>query len=91
MRDIVEGLRREMPPVWAGTETNHLTGKALCWGTIQNKRSRGEIPDNCFVKSGKRVLVVRDPFLDWWQSTLSEARSSPTPRVRSSQSAAEAA
>jgi hypothetical protein len=74
MKEILEQLREELPAVFLGTSASELTGDAICWGTIQNKRSRGEIPDECFLRSGSRVLVVRDPFLDWWASTLRPAR-----------------
>jgi hypothetical protein len=71
---IVEELRQALPPVFAGTSIGQLTGNAINWGTIQNKRSAREIPDECFIRSGTRVLVVRDPFLNWWAATLSKAR-----------------
>ncbi len=71
---IVEELRQTLPPVFAGTAIGSLTGDAINWGTIQNKRATREIPDSCFIRSGTRVLVVRDPFLNWWATTLSNAR-----------------
>ena len=74
MQNIIEQLRQELPPVFAGTAVADLTGGSINWGTVQNRRSRNEIPDDCFVRSGKRVLIVRDRFLDWWSGTLSEAR-----------------
>ena len=77
MRAIIDELRATLPPVWLGTRTDELTGGAICWGTIQNRRSRNEIPDDCFARSGPRVLVIRDPFLDWWAKTLSPARRPP--------------
>jgi hypothetical protein len=77
MHAIIEELRATLPPVWRGTRTDELTGGAICWGTTQNRRSRGEIPDECFARSGSRVLVIRDPFLDWWVTTLSPARHPP--------------
>jgi hypothetical protein len=66
-----------LPPVFPGSKTDELTGGAIAWGTVQNKRSRREIPDECFVRSGSRVLVLRDPFLRWWVTTLSPARCPP--------------
>ena len=72
--NLVEELRQVLPPVFAGTSIGQLTGDAIKWGTIQNKRSAREIPEECFVRSGTRVLVVRDPFLNWWATTLSKAR-----------------
>jgi hypothetical protein len=74
MQRVVEELRQTLPPVFAGTSLNELTGGAIHWPTIQNRRALRQIPDECFVRSGTRVLVLRDPFLDWWRTTLSEAR-----------------
>jgi hypothetical protein len=77
MHKIIDDLRAALPPVWLGTRTDELTGGAICWGTTQNRRSRGEIPEDCFARSGTRVLVLRDPFLAWWATTLSPARRPP--------------
>jgi hypothetical protein len=74
---VIDELRLALPPVFAGTSLNQLTGGAIHWPTIQNRRSAREIPDECFVRSGPRVLVIRDPFLDWWRETLKEARQPP--------------
>jgi hypothetical protein len=76
---VIDELRRALPPVFAGTSLDELTGGAIHWPTIQNRRSAREIPDECFVRSGPRVLVIRDPFLDWWSETLKEARQPPPP------------
>jgi hypothetical protein len=82
----VEQLRETLPPVFAGPAVDQLTGGAIHWPTIQNKRSKREIPDGCFMRSGRRVLVRRDEFLDWWATTLSDARQTshtppPPPRA----------
>jgi hypothetical protein len=60
--------------VFAGTSLDELTGGAIHWPTVQNRRALRQIPDDGFVRSGTRVLVLRDPFLNWWGTTLSEAR-----------------
>jgi hypothetical protein len=78
MQRVVDELRKTLPPIFAGTSLNELTGDAIHWPTIQNRRALRQIPDECFVRSGARVLVVRDPFLDWWSGTLSEARQPTT-------------
>jgi len=87
---VIDELRRILPPVFAGTSLNELTGGAIHWPTIQNRRCAKEIPDECFVRSGNRVVVLRDPFLDWWATTLQDARqpfgkpgraTPPTPRA----------
>ena len=88
MQSVVDELRKALPPIFAGSSLDELTGDAICWGTVQNQRSRREIPDECFVRSGRggRVLVRRDPFLAWWGKTLSDARqprpSTPPKRQR---------
>jgi hypothetical protein len=74
MQEIIEQLREALPPVFLGSAIDKLTGGAICWGTVQNKRCHREVPEECFVRAGPRVLVVRDPFLSWWGSTLRPAR-----------------
>jgi|SRR6516162_8303757 hypothetical protein len=81
--NIIAELRSVLPPVFLGTKIGELTGHAIAWGTVQNKRSRREIPDACFARTGTRVLVLRDPFLDWWQTTLLPARQPPVVPRRS--------
>ena len=73
-QSVIDELRLALPPVFAGTSIDELTGDAINWRTIQNKRSLRVIPDECFVRSGQRVLVRRDLFLNWWAGTLTEAR-----------------
>ena len=90
MQQVVEELRKALPPVFAGTSLGELTGGAIHWPTIQNRRALRQIPDDCFVKSGPRVLVLRDQFLAWWETTLSEARQ-PDDRPRRRHSTSEAA
>jgi|SRR6516225_8082708 len=75
--DIIAELRAVLPPVFLGSKINELTGHAIAWGTVQNKRSRREIPEECFVRSGSRVLVLRDEFLTWWETTLRPSRRAP--------------
>jgi len=77
MQRVVDELRQTLPPVFAGTSLDDLTGGAIHWPTIQNRRALRQIPDDCFVRSGTRVLVLRDPFLNWWATTLTEARQQP--------------
>jgi hypothetical protein len=79
---IIKEMQRALPPVFAGPSIGGLTGGAIIWGTIQNKRCKEEIPDECFIRSGTRVLVLRDPFLNWWATTLKEARQPAPPRPR---------
>ena len=78
MDKLIEQLRAYLPPMFAGTELDKLTGKAIRWRTIQNRRANQslppekKIPDECFIRSGNRkTIIVRDPFLDWWKSEIS--------------------
>jgi len=80
VEEVVEQLRRALPPVFLGVASGQLTGGAIHWPTVQNKRAQRQIPDECFCRSGPRVLVIRDPFLDWWATTLTEARQPDTRR-----------
>ena len=73
LQRVIDELRQTLPPVFAGTSLGQLTGGAIHWPTIQNRRALRQIPDECFVRSGTRVLVLRDPFLRWWATTLKEA------------------
>jgi hypothetical protein len=97
MQEVIEQLRQALPPIFLGSASDELTGGAVCWATTQNKRCKGEIPDNCFVRSGPRILVIRDRFLDWWASPLQPARATtdrhrpPVPHAGRRQRATEAA
>ncbi|WP_319760601.1 hypothetical protein [Maridesulfovibrio sp.] len=81
MENLKNQLVEYLPPVFAATSLDSLTGNAMKWRTVQNIRARvrtgkgasGEsIPNECFLRDGKRkVLIVRDPFLDWWLARLS--------------------
>jgi hypothetical protein len=79
MEHVIAELRQALPPVFLGSKIGELTGHSIAWGTVQNKRSRREIPNESeiFIRSGNRVLVRRDPFLGWWATTLSEVRRPP--------------
>lgn len=72
IEDTVSALQSALPPVFAGLAFDELTGGAINWRTIQNARSNPDItiPPECFVYSGRKVLVRRDPFLSWWRTTL---------------------
>ena len=38
--------------------------------TIRNMRSLRQIPEDCFIREGSRVLIVTEPFLEWFSSRL---------------------
>jgi hypothetical protein len=81
----VQKFRKAWPEVFPGPRIDELSGWAIRWATIQNLRSRREIPDECFDTSGRPTLVLRDPFLDWWQKWREahrRPRVGPKPPVR---------
>ena len=80
LTDLLEELRQTLPPIWLGARTDELTGGAICWGTIQNLRSQRQAPEDAFVRSGNKIVVIRDKFLPWWVFTLSDARQPPAVR-----------
>ena len=86
MTNVVELLRLLLQPVFPGYMLDSKTEGVIRWKTILTQRSRGEIPDECFIsRSGsKHLLVVRDSFLAWWASTVRPANTvaDPTPRGR---------
>jgi len=49
--------------MWLGTRTDELTGGAICWGTVQNRRANREAPEDAFARAGNRIIVIRDKFL----------------------------
>jgi hypothetical protein len=70
--EMIEQLRRETPAVFAGTELDTYTGKGYRWRTLQNERSKKEVPEDMFIRSGSRkTLLCRDAFLDHWKKKLS--------------------
>lgn len=67
MEDLRQQMTDHLPPVFAGTSLDTLTGDAVRWRTVQNLRAQKKIPSECFMRHGARkVLIVREPFLDWW-------------------------
>lgn len=65
-------LRSNLPPIFAGQNLDEMTGGAIVWRSILNAKTRKEVPASCFIKSGRKVLVKRDEFLEWWAGTLRE-------------------
>lgn len=72
----LQKLQKEMPSIFAGTELDTFTGKGYCWRTLQNEKSLGKVPEDVFLRSGsKKLLVIRDNFLAHWQRKISGGES----------------
>ena len=81
--ETIELLRKSLPVVFALSNVDQLTGGALKKRTLQNLKSAGEIPGECFLYDGKRKLIgVRDPLLDWWGDRLQPVESRIDPEAQ---------
>lgn len=66
MDELLTFLRQSLPEVFPGKDIDRLTSRIFRWRTLQNQRSRGEFPEDCFIKlSPRKVLILRDRFLAW--------------------------
>lgn len=65
MAKTTKALRATLPALFPGKVAEQCTFGALSWATIRDLRRKGIIPAECFKQPGRRILVVRDPFLDW--------------------------
>lgn len=74
MSVLIEQYTAILPEFFPGSKIDVLTANSLRWRTLQNRRSRGEIPSDCFVKvSPRKVLIIRDAFLAWLSEDIRRA------------------
>lgn len=63
---VFSWLEEALPPIFPGKDLDRLTGNVLRWRTIQNRRCRREIPEDCFSKiSARKIVIHRDAFIAW--------------------------
>jgi hypothetical protein len=68
-----ESLLRELPPIFPRTDVGRLTGGMINAGTLTNaERIGGGPPAAARVRYGRRIGYIREPFVDWFISTLKE-------------------
>lgn len=68
---IITQARTQWPFIFPLSELDKLSGGAHRRRTIHNLRSKGTIPQECFARQGSRkIIVLRDPFLRWWNQQL---------------------
>lgn len=84
MDELLTFLRQSLPEVFPGKDIDRLTSGIFRWRTLQNQRCRGEVPPECFLRlSPRKILIHRDKFLAWLQSTLEPGQVlSETPNAR---------
>jgi len=71
---LIEQYYATLPESFPGKMIDCLTSNVLRWRTIQNRRSRGEIPAQCFIKvSPRKVIILRDAFLKWLDADMKRA------------------
>ena len=76
---LFDEFKKTIPPIFAATELDILTGNAMKWTTLQNKRASKTLPESqkppksCFLHDGARkILIVRDELMNWWFETLTD-------------------
>ena len=68
---IITQAREEWPICFALSKIEQISGGAIRRQTIRNLRCQKEIPEKCFARyNDRKVIVQRDPFLDWWNTKL---------------------
>ena len=70
VQELIEQMRRELPAAFAFSAVGRLTGEAVQPGTLANQKSRGELPEGVVFRAGRKNLIARDPFLDWFARRL---------------------
>lgn len=71
MSALIELYSKILPESFPGSQIDALTSKCHRWRSLQNKRSRGEIPEGCFVKiSSRKILILKQPFLEWLAASM---------------------
>lgn len=67
--EVLETLKRELPPIWDRKATTRLTGGVVNSGSLANRMSEGIGPAGAF-RHGKKIVIVREPFLEWLAARL---------------------
>lgn len=74
MHFIVQNFEEDLPKSFFAIDLDDLTNKIIRWKTIRNIRTpkyKGDKlppPATCFSRVSNKVVVNRDPFLEWWGS-----------------------
>jgi|GEM_PF-4790446 len=61
--DVIAVLRQQLPQSFACKSISELTGGLLHPATVQNQKSAGELPPDCFFYHGRTLGILREPFL----------------------------
>lgn len=67
-------FKKELPEVFWASDLDVLTYGIISWRSIKNistpkySGSKTPPPSFCFSRVGRRVVINRDPFLNWWES-----------------------
>ncbi len=68
---LLDRMRKVLPPVLSLPDFDKNPALPAS-KTIRNMRSARTIPDEIFIRDGRRVLVDMASFLDWWGPRLTE-------------------
>jgi hypothetical protein len=67
--ELIERLRKELPPIFARTAVDKLTGNVVRGRTLANLSSLGKGPGGTY-RDGKKVILEREAFLSWLADRL---------------------
>jgi hypothetical protein len=75
-KQLIEELRRRLPPHFRGTAVERLTDGLFVWRAIQTHKSQRAIEhaDKVFIETPKHTLIARDPFLAHYVTPRLERR-----------------
>lgn len=66
MRADLKTVFENLPEKFLANQLDELTDGFFRWRTIKNLRSKGLIPEACFVKiSPRKIMILKAPFLEW--------------------------
>ena len=65
MEKVIEELRSKLQPLFPIKKCDEIDA-FFHSKSIRNMKSQGNIPGSCFCYEGKRVLIHRDNFLNWF-------------------------
>ncbi len=69
VEEVIERLRRVLPPVFTRSEIERLTGGVIKKSSIANiEAAEGKIPGGFYMR--RRRAYQLEPFLEWWAKQI---------------------
>jgi len=67
-QEVIETLRKELPPIIARVSVDRLLGGTVCGRTLSNLDCVGQGPPK--VRLGRKIAYPRDSFLEWFAARM---------------------